>query len=133
MGVFRVRGGNVTRDRVSVSSFRRIHGVEREREQREVVDREVTAFVSLLLASGERKSERVDNRVADRNEKFGKEKRKEEKICTRTRIDIKVGRHDPNNLDYAKMSYDSITKASVNVLKRADARYHSPCNSISLK
>lgn len=82
MGVFRVRGGNVTRDRVSVSSFRRIHGVEREREQREVVDREVTAFVSLLLASGERKSERVDNRVADRNEKFRKEKRKEEKICT---------------------------------------------------
>lgn len=82
MGVFRVRGGNVTRDRVSVSSFRRIHGVEREREQREVVDREVTASVSLLLASGERKSERVDNRVADRNEKFRKEKRKEEKICT---------------------------------------------------
>lgn len=108
-------------------------GLREREQQREVVDREVTASVSLLLASGERKSERVDNRVADRNEKFGKEKRKEEKICTRTRIDIKVGRHDPNNLDYAKMSYDSITKASVNVLKRADARYHSPCNSISLK
>lgn len=96
----------------------------------------MNSLVSLLLLPswGERESERVDNRRSRRKRKVRGERwrrRTERKKSSYEKID--TGSKAANDLDYAKMSYDSIRTASVNVLKRADARYHSPRNSISLK